>query len=291
MYDRVNLTIYVEEPKRLRQRLPPLDETHSAERGTFAYAGYVCGLRLSLHGHNLRVRGSLPGFIGAGFPPATVATVARQRLEEMLGMDMGAARVSRLEVYADLPLAHPPAAYLPSYLALSRHEPSRYPGKSVTFVTAKRTAILYDRFVKTGRDVDRGIARFEVRHMKGGVPLLFGRVTTLADLALPAFRRTAADEWERQYHAIEKARALAPLAETKDYARWHLLHGYIARGLDTVLDEIYGFRVSGTLGKSQTAEMRRSVLALVNDPRLTAPCPLLAEADALIRESADRMRA
>lgn len=291
MYDSANLTIHVEHPKRLRQRLPPLDETWSAKHETFAYSGYVGGLRFSLHGHNLRVRGSLPGFIGAGYPPALVATVARHRLEDMLGIGMGAARVSRLEVYADLPLANPPAAYLPSFLALSRHKPSRHPGESVTFTTAKRTAIVYDRFAKTGLDVDRGIARFEVRHMKGGVPLLFGRVTTLADLALPAFRCKAADEWERQYHAIEKARALLPLVETRDYSRWHLLQGYAARGLDVVLDEIHGFKASGVLGKSQTAEMRRSVLSLATDTRLTEPCLLLEELGALISRSAERMRA
>ena len=254
--------------------------------------GRVGSLRASLSVDRLRLRGSLPTFLGETAPlgPEGVKR-ARFQMEDHFGIDLGGAHVSRVEVTADLALPRPPACYLALLGERPRRQRVEYGGTSVSYRTERRWLTFYD---KSAERENRGKAALEshtiraeltyrkrVRHQTGAAAPV-----TLADLHAPRFLRHLASLWLAEVEAVPLRRLPLPFDGAADLLRSLALAGLSIYGPAYVEAENRAAVEAGRLARSTMYDRRRVLRDLAADPALTAESPLAAEFAAAVRVAA-----
>ena len=170
MIDAVRFGTYVDDPGRVAGRLQGATVSVKLDSIPTIY-GYVGSLRAWIRADRLWVRGSLPTFLGKMAPLSRpLVSVAQERMEDTLGVDLGAAHVWGLELTADLRLSRPVGGYFPLLLRCPRLQRVEYGGESVAFAARVRRLTFYDKAVecrKRKKPVPSGnVLRLELQFRK-----------------------------------------------------------------------------------------------------------------------------
>ena len=148
MIDRVTLRYGVPSADAVLDRLPP-PTIETKPDGSTLWKGELGPFGYWLTEKRLTLRGCL-AVSASGVAPSKVASLAAERLSDALGLDMGAARITTMEVFADLRLAKPVCLYLPLLWALGRHKrlsvfDAERAGETLKFITKRRCLQFYDK--------------------------------------------------------------------------------------------------------------------------------------------------
>lgn len=289
----MNLRAYVPSAEDVLDRLPQPSRLTLPDE-SIIWKGQLGPFAYSLRGETLRLRGCLATY-AAGAAPSMVAHVAAERLSDRLGFDVGTADVTRIEVFADLHLSRPVCLYLPLLVTLPRHsrltfESASGGAETLKFITARRSLQFYDKGVQSGCSVPGGLLRVELSYRNGGVSEQLGKGLTLAAIGGEAFRSQIAGEWSDWYRKVEKGRELRTDLGARDFIRSLAVEQIYHKGISKVLAEIAAHRKGGVISRSTASDRRRDVLSLAQNPKFTAPSPLLAELEAAVAEAALWMR-
>lgn len=272
------------------------EETVSVETGATRYTGRLGRLRITATPSRLKVWGSLTnwyrdeGWAGEALTRADVADV-RARLEARLGVDLGAAHVWRVDVFADLRLPSPVACYVPVLGERARFFRRVMGPASLVYHTARRQQAFYDKPAERKTAwADGGLLRYELRFLRA-LSEQVGGTLTFADLHAPAAWAMLVDWWEREYEAVAKARVLcAPTGPFKWQDHLAVTAGH-AVGVDGYLRVLKAEQSNGYLTRSQYHTARRRFLAACQSPVLTAASGHADALDAAVRAAAAQIRA
>lgn len=292
MLDTVKIVVPRPDLGRVVRGLDRAEERTRLDTGEAAYTGRVGTLSVRASAARLSVRGSLSRFAGVPWPTRAELVEAIERLEDLLGQPLSEAQVWRLDLFADLSMNEPPAAYFPLLLVKPRFQRVGYDGTSVGFQCDRRSVRFYDKEAERGRAFrpTSGPLRFEVAWLKA-VAKQLGAPVTVADLSRPAFWRRLVSEWVEEYRSIEKARSLIPLEADAPTLKLHLAAMGLQRGgIGEVLRGLDAGREAGTISPRFYQRRRRYFLDLASDPRFTERPARLDELDAAVERAAETMR-
>ena len=291
MIDGVRLTTRVNDPARIAACISGAPFDPASGR---ALTGRLGTLWASICYDELRLRGSLPTFMGETAPLSRAGVErARARIEDALCICMGDARVTGLEVTADLTLPSPPAHYLALLGCCSRTQRVEYQGESVSFRTDARWFTFYDKTAereKRKKPSPKGhVIRAEVKYRKRVRHKLGADgPVTLADLHAPSFLRHLVGSWQREYDRVEKRHPPAPLSVGKDFRRSLMLAGVSSLGARSIEAQLRAAEKSGTIHRSTMNGRILLIRGLATDPALTTESPLVSELDAAVRDAVER---
>ena len=295
MIDAVHLAGYVDDPRRVAERLERRRTQRSDDPDDLpTVSGYVGPLRVTLRGDAVRIRGSLPKYMGQTEPlPFAHVAEARALLEETLGADLGRLAVWHLEITADLVLSRPVGVYLPLLTRSPRRQRIEYEGESVAFAVQTHRLTFYDlvaRCRKTKEEPPPGnVLRVEFQIRKRLARLLGADgPLTFADLDAPGWGARLVARWRNEYEAVEKARAPLPFDALSDVRRGLQIAGLGVVGLETVEAAVRAQMGVGALTQSTGYARLQWARKLAADPLLTAEDARVAELDAAIRDAAQR---
>ncbi|MEP0547475.1 MAG: hypothetical protein ABJF88_11125 [Rhodothermales bacterium] len=142
--------------------LPVLDALYDPDRYTLVskngesayYTAKHGGMKVLVTPHYARVTGSIAKYVAGsnlhGFDPAAVGP-ALSEIEEALGFPEGElllAKVTRLDVGANLVLDRPVSEYLDAMCTAGRLHPVRYRPETLYFQNTMRELALYDKIAE-----------------------------------------------------------------------------------------------------------------------------------------------
>ena len=220
------------------------------------------------------------------------------RVAEALGVALAVvlhARVYRLDVAANLPLALRPSEYARRLVHVPRAALHPYSPTSRAFVNGTRELAFYDKATElreTGRPVPAPFAglnvlRYELRMLKG-LTRVFGQPVRAEDLASPDLYSQAVEEWVRWFGSVETSAVPEfGVPRTVHELMRALAAGYVAdHGAADVVAALDAHCADGLISPDQRGRQRRRVLGLASGP-VTDGAPM-AELRAAVRAAADR---
>jgi len=257
------------------------------------FTGRLGTLRASLSPHRLTVRGSLARFTGRATPSRADVAAAVEEVACVAGVTPERVEVWRMDVFADLTLNEPPAAYFPLLVTCPRLQRVEHAGTSAGFQCARRDVRFYDRAARDARSYRPcgGPLRYEVAWKKDLSRQFDGPVSgrRLADRALWDL---AVSKWLAEYAAIEKARQALPFdGGGVAFTRALAVGGVQLHGISFLLDSVEQEHRAGRITRRAWQDRRRQVLDLASDPRHTRTPARLIELDAAVEAAGERMRA
>lgn len=298
MIDGVRLSAFVDDPLSLASRLERRRTTTPTDPYRLPIeTGYVRTLRASLQGNKLRLKGSLPSFMGMASPLSRQDVErARLLLEVTLGTDLSGALVRGIELTFDLRLSRPVAVYLPLLLRRKLSQKVEYGGKSVIFRTGARRFSFYDKVAerkKAKKSAPLGnVLRAELQYRRELRKHLSsdGGPVTFKHLHTSMFWTHLVDHWQSHYEQVEMGRVALPFGPDVDIRRTLPMVGLAIVGYEVAESSILASQAEGRLSRTTAYARRDWLRSLMSDPALTGKDERVTELDAAIREALSNAR-
>jgi hypothetical protein len=271
--------------------------------------GRLNNLRVVVNGSGVSIGGSMAKYhLGSNLERLTRGMMqeAVSALGDALGLPIDAARVSRLEIGANIITARPVSVYLPLLGEAGRYKRSVLRmgnGQGVYYTVGGRTLAFYDK-VRECRarhvplpEIHRGrhVLRYELRFARRLPSQLKVPALTASMLFDEAFYRGIMERWRAEYFAIRREREHAMNADAvrdvrafKDQLAAMQVHAM--GGASVVLEMIDGWKREGRLTKMQSQRLRSAVRELGSLGVTVADDDLIGELDQKIKRAANYYR-
>ena len=238
------------------------------------------------------VTGSLPMFLSG----SNVETFTRQRVlmamtiaSDMLGVDLDAADVTRLDVAATLPMEHEPREYY-QYMGILRGATRSTRGSSLYYYKRGHDGLcFYDKEREAHLSDGRHLLRYEARYT-GNLCRSFGvSHVTGADLLEGDFYRAAVERWRQDYDKITKIRTVDNIDFRTMNSVKALRQAGVAflcqahGGMLAMMDKVDSAARQGILTRKQAHDMKAAIRVACTEHR-DEPQPADGEAMPMIDE-------
>lgn len=257
------------------------------------YQGNLENLTVQISDDLLIVMGSMHQYtMGSQLIPMPLADFALglHRISQALGLPMEKATVIRLDVAFNIETDYKPEAYY-SHFGISKGYRRDTTGSTLYYKQSIKNGIkqiaIYDKLKQTKNKKDipaallnKNLIRIEFKMLKKVANQLNLASVTGAILAEPSFYREMVQQWEAQYHAIQKERVLAlgSVQNAKDLERYYQIKGiHASGGVHQAISHIKRLLLQGQITHQQAATLKRKTKQLAESPSLTTNSPLIDE--------------
>ena len=223
---------------------------------------------------------------------------AMENLQLELHLDMGEARVYRIDMGATIPVEKPVGFYLPSLGNANRYKRLELGNETLQYRMNQRTLQFYDKAAEMKHkkqnipDEFAGshLLRYELQYKKGIARQLKHEVRVI-DLNDGVFMNHLTKRWLSAYHGIRKKRnPRNELPGSWKQMQKAALVSFVERngGLPSTENAIDAFRQEGRLSSKEATRIKSRLRNACQSELITAPCRLIEELDEKIMQTASR---
>ncbi len=296
MYDTVNFRREVAggQLPAILKRLTGIKEhiPHSEQGKTCT--GYLDNYKVSVSEVGIWLKGSLAKFyLGDNISTLTRSDAGRaiEKLSDTIGLHINKAKVTRIDIGANLLMIHQPEAYYPFLIECRPYDRNQKKGSLYFEIHKHRTMIFYNKIKEaTAKGVNipeplqgKNLLRYELRFEKRVNRQLNSDVTT-AMLSDEKFYIKILNRWYAEYQNISKKRDVffnkKNMKSPKDY--WKQKNGQAIHiiGLDAALKEVDQLKAMQTFAKPEYySRLRREIREHYTEQETTEPVELIKELD------------
>lgn len=293
MYDTINFRVEVagEELPAILNRLENITEHVTNER--LRHTGYLDNYKVYLSDAGILLHGSLSKYyLDNNISTLTKSDTARaiEKLSDGIGLKLMDAKVTRIDLGANLLMNRPPEAYYPFLIECQSYQRNMRKG-SLYFNHGNMCMIFYNKIKEatakgvTVPEIVQGsnLLRYELRIMKKVNQKLNADVTG-AMLTDEKFYMRVVNRWHAEYQKIIKAREFMPNSKNmktpKDYWKQKNEQALHIIGLDAALKEVDQLKAMQAFDKPEYySRLKKQIKEMYADPATTEPNELIKELD------------
>ena len=244
-------------------------------------------------------------FYGDNFRTMTLNDIRQclDRISEILGLPMGEAQITRLDIGHNIIVDHKPEIYLNHLGTILHHKRLPTSEGSLYYSNSLRQFVLYDkkkaprhkRDIVPEEYINSHVLRLELRLLRKSASNFNTKFITADMLCTEAFYHACISIWEQYYWKIQKINDMGGdigSIKTKT-SLYNYAIGFLAEQFGGQMQLIEFFEESQAkkvITSKQKSDLKEAVINACNSPILSQPSELITELDRKVNEATEFLR-